>query len=198
MKFYINGEQIDVTLENEKTVGDILKSFQQTCEDNKMATIAIKYNDTVVNAESFDEIAKKELNDETKLDMTIISENDVIQALSSLKTPFIDIQKDIKEIPVLLQSGKDSEVNKTITALADLIDQLCHSATFTALFPDRFGILKFGDQTLAEFFAEFSKILGDFKDALENKDTVTIGDLAEYEICPHIDQIAQSLEALNG
>ena len=41
MEFYINGELIDVTLENEKNISDVLKSFEITCEQNKLATIAI-------------------------------------------------------------------------------------------------------------------------------------------------------------
>ena len=31
MEFYVNNEKIDVQLENEKTVGDVLKSFELTC-----------------------------------------------------------------------------------------------------------------------------------------------------------------------
>ena len=34
MDFYVNGDKIDVQLEDEKTVGDVLKSFEITCEQN--------------------------------------------------------------------------------------------------------------------------------------------------------------------
>ena len=42
MDFYINDEKIDITLEEEKTVGDVLKSFEITCEQNDTAVIGIR------------------------------------------------------------------------------------------------------------------------------------------------------------
>ena len=95
-----------------------------------------------------------------------------------------------------MQKGEDSSANKTIAALADIIDQFCHSSTYSALFPEKFAALKIDEKNIIEFFNDFSKILGDFKDALENKDTITIGDLAEYEICPRITGIVEALKRL--
>jgi len=196
MNFYINGELIDVTLENEKTIGDVLRSFEKTCEDNKLATVAIKIDGKNITAETFDSYINLPLENNTKFEMTVISENDVASSLSSLTEPFSDIIKEIKDVPMLLQKGEDASAHKTITALADIIDQFCHAATYSALFPEKFDILRIDGKTLGEFFEDFSKILGDFKDALENKDTITIGDLAEYEICPRISAIVEALEKL--
>ena len=41
ISFYINGDKIEVQLENEKTVGDVLHSFELTCEENNAAVIGI-------------------------------------------------------------------------------------------------------------------------------------------------------------
>ena len=196
MNFYINGELIDVTLEDEKTIGDVLKSFEKTCEENKMATVAIKIDGKQVTAEDFDSYIPHPLEAKTKIEVTVISENDVVTSLCSLIEPFSDIIEDIKTIPMQLQKGEDAKANKTIAVLADIIDQFCHSATYSALFPEKFDILRIDDKNLADFFSDFSKILGDFKEALENKDSVTISDLAEYEICPRILGIVEALEKL--
>jgi len=196
MDFYINGELIDVTLEDEKTIGDVLRSFEKTCEDNKMATVAIKIDSKVVSAEDFDTYLSKKLEPKTKIETTVISENDVTASLCSLIEPFEGIVEEIKNIPLQLQKGEDSQANKTIAALADIIDQFCHSSTYCAVFPEKFAILKIDGKNIIEFFNDFSQILGDFKDALENKDTVTIGDLAEYEICPRITAIVEALKKL--
>ena len=56
--FYINGDKVDVQLENEQTVGDILNSFEQTCEENAAAVIGIIINDKQITADIFDEEAK--------------------------------------------------------------------------------------------------------------------------------------------
>ena len=47
-----------------------------------------------------------------------------------------------------------------------------------------------------DFFKEFSPILEDFEQALKSNDTVTVGDLSEYEICPRLLDISKSLEEL--
>ena len=47
-----------------------------------------------------------------------------------------------------------------------------------------------------DFFAEFSPILEDFEDALQNNDTVMLGDLSEYEICPRLKDISKALKAM--
>ena len=70
MEFYVNNEKIDVQLENEKTVGDVLKSFELTCEQNNAAVIGININNKTITADIFDEESKKELSDDTKIEFT--------------------------------------------------------------------------------------------------------------------------------
>ena len=41
IEFYINGQQVDVQIEDEQTIGDVLKSFESTCEENNAAVIGI-------------------------------------------------------------------------------------------------------------------------------------------------------------
>jgi len=42
MDLFVNGAKIDVTLEDEKTIGDVLRSFEATCEENDAAVIGIR------------------------------------------------------------------------------------------------------------------------------------------------------------
>ena len=92
------------------------------------------------------------------------------------------------------QSGNDKEANATITELADLIDDICHCASLSALFPDRFGNTRVKGKTFSEFFEDFMEVLKDFENAIESKDTVLMGDLGEYEISPRLEQLAKTLE----
>ena len=41
MNITVNGQKIDSTLENEKTVGDVLTAFQAICDENAAAVIGI-------------------------------------------------------------------------------------------------------------------------------------------------------------
>ena len=63
ISFYINGDETSVQLENEKTIGDVLHSFELTCEENNAAVIGISIDDKIITAELFD--GKKSLAKET-------------------------------------------------------------------------------------------------------------------------------------
>ena len=195
MEFYINDEKIDITLDDEKTVGDVLKSFEATCEQNDTAVIGIRINGKQITAELFDEYAKKTLEDNMKFEFSIVTRQNIKDAFKNLSELFKQLSEKMQTIPVELQSGKAKEANESILTLADSIDELCHIATLASLFQD-YTEVKIEDKPFAEFFKEFSPVLSDFEDALKNNDTVSVGDLAEYEICPRLISIAKTLEVL--
>ena len=170
MNFFINGEKINVSLENEKTAGDIFKSFAAICEENSAAVTQIKINGKIISCNDFDALSK-------------ISEN------------FKTLEERMKVIPMDLQCGKIKESLCAIKDLADCIGEFCHIATLSNLFPE-ITVKKINNLSLNDFFKEFSPILEDFEQALKSNDTVTVGDLSEYEICPRLLDISKSLEEL--
>lgn len=195
MEFYINDEKIDITLDEEKTVGDVLKSFETTCEQNDSAVIGIRINGKQITAEFFDEYAKKALENNMKFEFSVVTRQNIKDAFKNLSELFRRLSEKMQTIPVELQSGKAKEANESILALADSIDEFCHIATLASLFQD-YTEVKIEDKPFSEFFKEFSPVLSDFEDALKNNDTVSVGDLAEYEICPRLISIAKTLEVL--
>ncbi len=195
MEFYINDEKIDITLDEEKTVGDVLKSFETTCEQNDSAVIGIRINGKQITAELFDEYAKKALENNMKFEFSVVTRQNIKDAFKNLSELFRRLSEKMQTIPVELQSGKAKEANESILALADSIDEFCHIATLASLFQD-YTEVKIEDKPFSEFFKEFSPVLSDFEDALKNNDTVSVGDLAEYEICPRLISIAKTLEVL--
>ena len=70
-----------------------------------------------------------------------------------------------------------------------------HAATLSALFPETYSKLLIDGKEIGTFFSEFAPVLSDFEKALETKDTVTVGDLAEYEISPRLDKLAAAIKA---
>ena len=194
MDLYVNGEKLDVTLENEKTVGDVLTSFEKTCEGNDCATIGIVINGEKITAEDFDKASLKLLTPDTKIELSVVAEKAIEKSFADLADNFTDLANKMEQIPIELQSGKDSEARKTITQLADEVDQFCHIATLSALFPQKYNNLRIQDKAISDFFADFSSILTDFENGLKSSDTVLIGDLAEYEIRPRLLAIVKALE----
>ena len=196
IEFYINGQQVDVQIEDEQTIGDVLRSFEETCEENKAAVIGISVDGKQITADIFDEEAQKTLGKDTKFEFSIVSENDIKASFVKLSELFAELAAQMEEVPVALQSGRNLEVSESIKKLADSIDQFCHIATLASLFPDTFKATSVNGLNFKEFFADFSPILKDFEDALQNNDTVMLGDLSEYEICPRLKDISKALQNL--
>ncbi|MBS7241774.1 hypothetical protein [Treponema sp.] len=198
MEFYVNGEKIDITLENEKTVSDVLKSFEEEAAKNDATTIGIKINGESVPAGDFEKVVGQELKNDTKIELNVLSKGNLLDRLATSKARFDELSTKMSDVPVALQSGKDKEANTMIAVLADAIDEFCHTATLCALFPELYNALVIDGKSITEFFEEFAPIVADFEQSLESKDTVTSGDLCEYEIAPRLTSIAASIGAILG
>lgn len=195
MDFFVNDEKIDVTLENEQTIGDVLKSFEMTCEQNDAAVIGICVDNEKITAESFDAVSLKPLAADTKFEFTMITKQAVFDSFKKLAVLFTELAARMETIPVELQTGRDQQANAAIKNLADSIEEFCHIAALASLFEGYTNIAVDG-KPFNEFFADFSPVLSDFEQALKSNDTVSIGDLAEYEICPRLLAIAKTLESI--
>lgn len=196
MEFYVNNEKIGITLENEKTVGDVLKSFEEEFAKNNATTVKIILNEKTVSPEHFDEEAKKPVSEIKKLELSVVSENDVRESFKEKGKESALLASKMNEIPEKLQAGKDKEASEMITLLADFISNFCHTASLSALFPDTFKNLTIDGKSIKDFFEDFNQILSDFEQAISSKDTVLIGDLAEYEISPRLQAIENSIKDL--
>lgn len=194
--FFVNGNKVDIQLENEKTVGEVLTSFEQTCEENDAAVIEIRVNDKQITAESFDEDAKKSISENMKFEFTIVTKDNIRESFSNLSALFDTLSGKMEQIPVELQTGKNKEANLSIQELADSISQFSHIAALASLFPETFTINTINDMPFNDFFKDFSTILLDFEQALQNNDSVLVGDLSEYEICPRLQAISEFLKAM--
>jgi len=194
IEIYINNEKTDVQLEEEKTIGDVLNSFEQTCEENNAAVIGILVNGKQITADTFDEEAAKTLEENMKFEFSVITAAAIKQSLENLSSLFGKLAVKMQEVPVSLQNGKNAEVGEAIKNLADSIDQFCHVAALASLFPEDFDASKINGFNFQDFIKDFSPILSDFEDGLKNNDTVLIGDLAEYEICPRLQSVSEALK----
>nr|MCR5764565.1 hypothetical protein [Treponema sp.] len=138
ISFYINGDKVEVQLENEKTVGDVLHSFELTCEENNAAVIGITVDGKAITAESFDEESQKELGKDTKFEFSVVTIQSIKDAFAQLSILFDSLSERMEGVPLDLQAGKNNDVSQSIKELADSIDQFCHVAALASLFPQTF------------------------------------------------------------
>jgi len=104
----------------------------------------------------------------------------------------------MQELPLDMQTGKDARAAETIQHFAHLGEKLFRI----------FAILKTGGLTVDSFFVdgtpartfidEFNAVLDELSAAYENKDTVLVGDLAEYEMAPRLLKFFDALKNFPG
>lgn len=194
MELYINNQKIDIKLENEKTVGEVLRALQIEAEKNSATITEISVDDKIIAAHEFDDEAKKELKENTKISVQMISTFDIDDSLKNVCELLLKSGKDLLEIPVLLQTNKNKEADLFIKNFADYFNSFCHAISLTSLFPEKYSKFLIGENNINEFFKDFSPIINDLYEAYESKDFVTVGDLCEYEISPRLLQISNSVK----
>ncbi len=106
-----------------------------------------------------------------------------IRTLASLIEPMNDI-------PVLLQSGKDKESMQIVLSFVETSQKMLRIYPVLKVTSDFNMQQKLASgETLEEFYFDFNAILSELKDAFNERDSVLIGDLLEYEIAPRIENL---------
>ena len=141
MNFLVNGQNFDITLEDEKTIGDILKSFQMYCDENEAAVIGIKINDKNITADNFDEMQPLPIDTEMTFDFNVVTKNNILESFQKLSELFTELASKMEQIPIDLQTGNENNARVAIKNLADSIDSFCHIATLATLFQEYNSIL---------------------------------------------------------
>lgn len=195
MKLIVNGQDLGITLEGESTVGEVLKAFEAEAAKFEGTTINIKVDGNEIPADRFEEAIKDPINDSTVIELSVVTKKELSDLFKTIALKFDELSSSLKELPVLLQSSKDAEATKIITDFAEAVDAFCHAATLSALFPDLYEKLTIDGKEISGFFEEFAPILKDFEEAFSAKDTVTVGDLAEYEISVRAEAIAATIKS---
>ena len=96
------------------------------------------------------------------------------QAIETALLSLADLAKNLDEIAVQLQTGKDKQAMDTIIQMTELFQALTR------------GLAWMGNQDLEDSIEALNGILGELEEGLRAGDTVLIGDLLEYEIKPRL------------
>lgn len=196
MKIYVNDMELDFSLENEKTCGDILNQLEIEFEKNNGTIFSIKINDNDINAEKIDEIYLKPIEEIDSIKVISIFAQDIIDSLKSLSTEIEELNSDLEQLPVYLQGNSQSKVPVILTKFADIFDNLCHIISLSAIFPNIFDKVQIENMSISDFIKDFGPLLEDFENAIKENDTVTIGDIAEYEIKPRFESLVSTVKDL--
>ena len=197
MELYVANEKLDITLQGEKTVGEVLQNFEKHLQENEIALTSVKVDGVLADDNSIEQILSKELQDDTRIDVEILPKKTLYDAIEKdILEDFEELISKVLNIPVELQSGKDKTAKDTIIALSYKIDAICKLVSYASAFPEMLNSLKIEDNNIVSFMSALMQILEELEKALQANDTVLIGDLAEYEICPKLEALYKTLKEI--
>jgi hypothetical protein len=187
MNIEINGERLDAKIDTEKTLGDVLVALETELSGVGAAIIGVEVNGDAVR--DVQAVAVRPLSEVTTVNVRAVTAEELKAVLLAEKPELESIALSLENLAVLLQSGKQKEAHALIQKVSSEIQNLVGLVKFTALFPDKFAALQ-------DFFRDFTPLLSDFCQAIEEQDIVGMGDLGEYEIKPKLDALARILVGL--
>ncbi len=198
MDIIINGQQLEFSLESEKTIGDVLKAIEADCTANNAAIIRICIDGKVLQEENFETALNTSLETVKKMQLETINEADALTFLQNTTNDMQVLIEQLLKVPVLLQSNKDNEVSNIVVSFVNIFNNIGQIVYFSTIFEDRFSNFTVDGQNLTDFMQDFTPILQEFETSLSSHDTVLTGDLAEYEIVPRLEAFVKATQTHYG
>ena len=110
--------------------------------------------------------------------------------------------KGLEDLPLLMQTGKDNKAAETIMIFSSLMEKIFRLIYIIKYFGTDIESIEVSSmngsekQSLKDYISEFSAALKELLSAFENKDTVLVGDLSEYELAPRLRQLVSVLSTI--
>lgn len=112
-----------------------------------------------------------------------------LQAAKAVQTLLSETIQRMENLPLDLQTGKDRQAIESLQIFSVIMGKLFR------LIP-LFAFMNINTESLKPLLEEIGTILQELLAAYESKDTVLVGDLAEYEIAPRLRSLQEALEPL--
>ncbi|MDR0730612.1 MAG: hypothetical protein LBF63_03020 [Treponema sp.] len=114
--------------------------------------------------------------------------------LAASETLIEALVRRLEELPLDIQTGKDriaAETMSLFSTMAEKLIRLFNLLKIEGFFPENITI---EGAPVLEYIGEFDSTLKDLIRAYEERDTVLVGDLAEYELAPRLLQFYSAIK----
>jgi len=179
MRLTINGETVDYTLEQEKTLGDVVAGVRKWLATEGFLVTALRDGPTDLvrlPRESW------EGRDIAGIECLAVEAALPADALAGSRARLAASVKRLPEVSLLLQTGHDREAMAIVVEFTDAFQTLTDILPYLG-----------PDQERARLFAEITPPLRELIAAFTNRDSVLIGDLLEYEVAPRLERLLPML-----
>jgi len=179
----INGEELSYTLENEKTVGEVLGSIEEACCREHETIVQVAVDGKELSSHELDLLFKQPVDAGIIIELSTFSGVEIRNYMKGLTQELSKCADDFEQIPVYMQTGKDMQALKLLGVFSEKLNELYRSLLLSDVTELPFDIQIEG-KSVHEYQKEITALLRDIVSSIEEKDIIQVGDLAEYELAP--------------
>ena len=195
MVIKINGEELSYTLENEKTLGEVLGSIEEACCREHETIVQVAVDGKELTSHELDLLFKQPVNTDITVELSTFSGAEIRNYMKSLTQELSDYAKDFEQIPVDMQTGKDVQALKLLGVFSEKLNELYRALLLSDVTELPIDIQIEG-KSVHEYQKEITALLRDIVSSIEEKDIIQVGDLAEYELAPLVKTLINGVSSL--
>ncbi len=109
-----------------------------------------------------------------------------LQGLQACAASLEEVEQRLVEVPLLLQTGRDRQAMEAVILLSDRLRELIRALTALRLAGRLDPAATIAGEGLLTFTGGLNDVLRELQTSFENRDSVLIGDLLEYEVAPRL------------
>nr|WP_298679462.1 hypothetical protein [uncultured Treponema sp.] len=179
----INGEELSYTLENEKTVGEVLGGIEEACCREHETIVQVTVDGKELTSQELDLLFKQPVDSDITIELSTFSGVEIRNYMKGLTQDLSKYADDFEQIPVYMQTGKDVQALNLLGTFSEKLNELYRSLLLSDITQLPIDI-QIEEKSIHEYQKEITALLHDIVSSIEEKDIIQVGDLAEYELAP--------------
>ena len=179
----INGEELSYTLENEKTLGEVLGGIEEACCREHETIVQVTVDGKELTSQELDLLFKQPVDSDITIELSTFSGVEIRNYMKGLTQDLSKYADDFEQIPVYMQTGKDVQAVNLLGTFSEKLNELYRSLLLSDITQLPIDI-QIEEKSIHEYQKEITALLHDIVSSIEEKDIIQVGDLAEYELAP--------------
>lgn len=183
MTISLNGSPITYTLENEKTIGEVLGAIESLCKQENETVIAVYVDEKELTTEELDVLFTQSVHNDHVIELRTVSGVQVCAYMQELVTLLTGYIQEFEKISVYMQTNEEGKVLALLQQFSEKLNELYRCFLLFDITGIPVDILIEGRQ-VHEYQKDIAAFLQDIISAIEENDIIQVGDIAEYELSP--------------
>ncbi|MGI5075497.1 hypothetical protein E4N71_08630 [Treponema vincentii] len=191
----INGEELSYTLENEKTLGEVLGSIEEACCREHETIVQISVDGKELTSQELDLLFTQPVDTDITIELSTFSGAEIRNYMKGLMKELSGYAEEFEQIPVYMQTGKDVQVLNLLGTFSEKLNELYRSLLLSDVTELPIDI-QIEEKSIHEYQKDITALLHDIVSSIEEKDIIQVGDLAEYELAPLVKTLINGVSSI--